>query len=539
MTVRDRRLAAIALCLIVVLAALPQIFPREHPAPSESQTLHVLSGGENQALEPLIQSFADEENVSIQFTYKGSIDIMRELKRGTESSFDAVWPANGLWILLGDTTDSVQYSASIARSPVVLGVKQSVAQRLGWIDADVYVDDVLTAAESGQLSFVMANAAQSDAGASAYLSFLYAFANHPNILTSADLASPDVRGKVTRILGQVDRTSGSSTFLADLLIEHYDDYDAMFNYESVLIETNKTLVAAGKEPLFAIYLVDGTSIADSPLAYIDKDDAAKEALFRKLQSYLLSDEVQQKLLGLGRRAGPGINPDLTMVDESVFNPAWGIDTQRILTPIKLPDAATVQEALNLYQTAFRKPSFTVLLLDYSNSMNGDGEKQMKAGMRMLLDQSVAEQYLLQMSPNDVTVVVAFSDHILDEWIVTGNDPGELNKLAASIDQRSPGGYTAIYDAVLRGLTILQEQGYGDASPSIVLLTDGESNRGMGFDAMKDAIAARGLPVVPIYGIRFGSASREQLDQLAEYSAGMVFDGRDDLATAFRTARGYS
>jgi Ca-activated chloride channel family protein len=434
----------------------------------------------------------------------------------------------------------VQLAASIARSPVVLGVKRSVAEHLGWIDADVYVDDVLTAAESGQLSFVMANAAQSDAGASAYLSFLYAFAGHPDMLTSADLQSESVREKATRILSQVDRTSGSSAFLAHLLIEHYDTYDAMFNYESVLIETNQALVADGNEPLYAIYLVDGVSIADSPLAYIDKGDAGKEALFRALQQYLLSDSVQHDLLGLGRRADISINPDPALVDLAVFNPAWGIDTQRILTPIKIPNAATVREALNLYQTVFRKPSFTVMLLDFSGSMGSNGgEEQLKAGMRMLLDQTVAAQYLLQMAPGDVIVAVAFSDRILGEWMVTGNDPGELNTLAESIEKRSTGGGTAIYDAVLRGLTILHEQGYGEASASMVLLTDGESNKGKGFDDMKEAIEAQGLPIVPVYGILFGSASHDQLDQLAEFSAGAVFDGREDLAAAFRAVRGYS
>jgi len=539
MTSRVRRIAIVAVCAVVVLAAL-KLLPGDGDSHGPNDTLRVLSGAENQALAPLIQSFADQRDVSIEFSYAGSIDIMRELSKGTESSYDAVWPANRMWIALGDDTGSVQLAASISRSPVVLGVKRSAAERLGWIGEDVYVDDVLKAAESGQLTFVMANAAQSDAGASAYLSFLYAFAGHPDILTSADLASARVREKATRILGQVDRTSGSSAFLAELMIDHYDAYDAMFNYESVLIETNQALTDAGKEPLYAIYLVDGVSIADSPLAYIDKGNAGKEAHFRALQEYLLSDSVQHDLLGLGRRAGLGINPDPALVNQAVFNPAWGIDTQRILTPIKIPDAATVREALNLYQTVFRKPTFTVMLLDYSTSMGSNGgEKQMKAGMRMLLNQPIAAQYLLQMAPDDVIVVVAFSDRILEEWKVTGNDPGELTNLAGSIGKRSTEGGTAIYDAVLRGLTILHEQGYGEASASIVLLTDGESNRGKGFEEMKEAIETQGLSIVPIYGILFGSASRKQLDRLAEFSAGAVFDGREDLAAAFRAVRGYS
>ncbi len=506
----------------------------------DSTTLRILSGSENQALEPLISAFADEQDVEIDLVYAGSIDIMRELHQGAASSYDAVWPSNRMWLTLGDSTGVVLHAASISRSPVVLGVKQSVAEQLGWIGAPVTVADVLAASEAGQLRFIMANAAQSDAGASAYLGFLYAFAGQPDMLNSDHLDSPGVREQMKRILSQVNRTSGSSGFLSELLINEYDAYDAMFNYESELIETNQTLVAAGQEPLHVIYLVDGTAIADSPLALIDKGDDTKEELFRSLQAHLLSDSVQRELLGFGRRAGITINLDPASIDQAVFNPSWGIDTLKILTPIRIPTAETVLEALGLYQTAFRRPSFTVMLLDYSGSMSGnDGAKQMKAGMRMLLDQEVASQYLLQASPDDVTVVIAFSDRILGEWTVVGNDPAQLLQLADTIDKRQTGGGTAIYDAVHRGLEILHQQGYGDAVPSIVLLTDGESNEGRGFDAMRASIAANGWTVVPVYGIRFGSASREQLDRLAEYSSGAVFDGRSDLAGAFRIVLGYT
>ena len=271
------------------------------------------------------------------------------------------------------------------------------------------VNDVLAAAESDQLTFMMANAAQSDSGAAAYLGFLYAFAGHPDVLTSADLQSPDVRDKIKRILGTVSRTAGDSGYLKELFIQEYDNYDAMVNYESAIIETNQALVQSGREPLYVLYLRDGTAIADSPFAYIDKGDAKKRVSFQKLQAHLLSDDIQHQLLELGRRAGLGINPDPALVDQSVFNPDWGIDTQRILTPINIPDAAVVKEALTLYQTAFRKPSFTVLALDFSGSMIGPGEGELKVAMRMLLDQESATQYLLQASPEDITIIIPFTE----------------------------------------------------------------------------------------------------------------------------------
>jgi Ca-activated chloride channel family protein len=255
------------LLVMIMLAACV-----DRPGPAYDATFRVLSGAENQPLEPIIQSFARDQKAKIEVSYAGSVDIMRELANGTNSRYDAVWPASSIWILLGDSTNAVQFSSSIMRSPVVLGVKQSVAERLGWVGADVTVADVLAAAEADDFTFMMANAAQSDSGAAAYLGFLYAFAGQPDVLTSADLRNPAVQEKVKRILGTVSRSAGNSGSLKDLFLSEYDSYDGMINYESTIIETNQALTAGGREPLYALYLRDGTSIADFPLGEIAKGD---------------------------------------------------------------------------------------------------------------------------------------------------------------------------------------------------------------------------------------------------------------------------
>ena len=176
-----------------------------------------------------------------------------------------------------------------------------MARSLGWTGKEVSVEAILKVAEAGKLRYMMTSATQSNSGASAYLGYLYAFAGKPDVLTSAHLRNPAVQGKIKRILGTVNRSAGSSGFMKDLFLQKYDDYDAMVNYEAVVIETNLALVAQGKEPLVVIYPADGLAIADSPLGYIDRNDPAKAALFKKLQEYLLSDPVQQEILKQGRR----------------------------------------------------------------------------------------------------------------------------------------------------------------------------------------------------------------------------------------------
>jgi len=113
-----------------------------HPTATRppAQTLRIISGSENQTLEPLLHECAKRANLTLEVTYKGSVDIMLELERGSAIPYDAVWPANSLWIALGDKQGVVKAQESIWRSPVAFGVKKSVADRLGWVGRDVTVD---------------------------------------------------------------------------------------------------------------------------------------------------------------------------------------------------------------------------------------------------------------------------------------------------------------------------------------------------------------------------------------------------------------
>lgn len=506
---------------------------------TEKTTLRIVSGSENETLEPIVKRFADQNGLDIKMSYKGSVDISMILESDAPE-YDAVWPANSLWITLGDTNHRVKNSESIMRSPVVLGVKKSVAQKLGWIGKDVTVQDILKAAESDQLRLMMTSATQSNSGASAYFGFLNAFADNPDVLSADNLQNPNIRAQVKRILSKVDRSSESSGWLRDLFLREYARYDAMFNYEALIIEMNQALVQRGDEPLYVVYPVNGLAIADSPLAYVNQGDEKKQEAFLKLQQYLLSDAVQQEILGKGRRTGLiGLAPE--KADRAVFNPDWGVDVNRVLSPIRFPSAPVIREALDLYQSSLRKPSFTVYALDYSGSMSGEGETQLKQAMQTLLDQQRARQYLLQASPDDVTIVLLFNGGVINandvsSWMVRGNDPQALNALLGRIQNFKPGGDTNIYSPVALGLEQMKAQGIVEHFPAIILMTDGQSNRGS-IDEIQNAIAGTGLNNVPVYAITFGDASVDQLNRVTELTGGRVYDGTKDLVTAFRKAKG--
>jgi Ca-activated chloride channel family protein len=369
----------------------------------------------------------------------------------------------------------------------------------------------------------------------AYLGYLYAFAGHPDVLTSEMLRDPELADKATRLLGEVDRTAGASGFLRDLFVENYADYDGMVNNESAIITANQQLIERGESDLlYVIYPVDGLAIADWPLGYVDHGDEKKSETFDKLQAFLQSEEAQAELVAQGRRTttmGPSMDP--ADVDPTVFNPDWGIDVTRTLDPITLPAADVILEALDLYQTEFRKPSFVVFCLDFSGSMSSEGEKDLESAMQVLLDQQQATTYFLQRTGRDTTIVMPFSNGVKWEERVEGDDPAALQSLLARIQETEAEGGTNIYDCLTDAVMQLSTAPEGSA-PAIVLMTDGRSNKG-DFSDFAAILPEATSEIVPVYSIQFGDASKEELERIAEATNGAIYDGRDGLIQAMRDA----
>lgn len=490
------------------------------PAPP---SLHVAAASNFKPLEPILLRWGSENGVAVQITYKGSLDIAASLDDGG-IAYDAVWQGDSLWATAADKPGLVKHSTSIMCSPVVLGVKQSIATRLGWVgNPQVRLDEVLAAAESASLRMFMASPSKSNSGALAYLNFLDSFAGDPN--------------RMTRLMRTMDRTGDSSGWLRDSCRDQYGRCDAMINYESLILEMNREVVARGQEPMYIVYPTEGLGLADFPLSFVNKASAGKESLFLRFQGYLQSEAVQNEIAALGNRIGARCE----RVDHTIFNPAWGADLTRNTETAPHPAKPAIDQAMDLYQRTFRKPSFTVYLLDYSTSMQGSRGSYLQMAMRVVLDQKEAARYLLQGTSDDATVVIPFAGRILTDedvrsWTVAGSDSEEVNRLLKKIQSQSTADMTNIYTPVARALYLMKQEDIGNYMPAIILLTDGESNRGS-LEEVRRALEETGLYNVPVFGITFGDASQQQLNELAALTGGRVFDGTKDLIEAFRLAKG--
>lgn len=501
---------------------------------TDGRTIAILSGSENKELEPIIEKFTKESGIQVEMTYQGSVDIMNQLK-AKAPGYDAVWPANSIWLSMGDDKNVVKHEKSIMSSPIVFGVKKSIAERLNFIGRDVSVRDILEATKSGELRFAMTSATQSNSGACAYLGFLSAMLSKNTPIMPEDLQNETLKEEVRKLLSGVNRSSGSSDWLKDLVVANPDSIDAMVNYESLIIAANKELIGNKKEPLYIIYPYDGMSLSDSPLAYIDNGNGEKEADFLELQNYLCSQDVQKELNALGRRTG--ITLEVENPEPAVWNEEWGIDTDRTLPFIDLPQKDIIFEALTLYQTVLKKPSATIYCLDYSGSMEGTGREQLTEAARTIFDQEIAAQHMLQNTQDDYTGVLAFSGETIGFMDCYGNKPGDMLSLFDWTASIEPGGATDIYSPIVEAMEKLKslDDSY---MKTIVLMTDGESNEGMDIRQFEEVIK-NNTAQVPVFSIMFGEASDRQLSEIARLTAARVFDGRKDMIAAFKQVRGYN
>lgn len=306
----------------------------------------------------------------------------------------------------------------------------------------------------------------------------------------------------------------------------------MVNYECLIISANQELAARGEETLYVVYPYDGLSLADSPLGYVDNGDSRKEEAFLQLQEYLLSDEVQNQIQRTGRRTGyEGVSQE----NLDVFRGEWGVQPERVLSPINMPATDVLFECLNLYQTQFRKPSLTVYCLDYSGSMLGEGRAQVVEAMSQILLQENARANFLQASDKEINILIPFAGYPRSVYWAQGNG-AELEALYTRVEEEQAGGGTDIYAAALEGLKQLAEYDLEEYTPAIILLTDGVSS-GDAEDFLRE-YESLGLDV-PVFSIMFGDADPTQLEALAQATNARVFDGREDLVGAFRSVKGYN
>jgi Ca-activated chloride channel homolog len=525
-TVRGLWLAA-AVAAVVTLAACSDA--ASSPNLNDPNTLAVMAGSEVKDLEPLLPEIKSKTGVRLALSYSGTLEGAEAIAAGKAT--DVAWFSSGHYLsLLPGAGNRVVAQQKIMLSPVILGVKQSVADRFGWRDnPNVTWKDIEAKAADGSFRFAMTNPAASNSGLVALIGVASALSGSSD---SIDTGTIDTAAMRNFFKGQAI-TAGSSGFLADSYVRDQDTVDGIVNYESILM----TLNAGGKlhEPLVLVYPKEGIVTADYPFMLLNKN---KQDAYDKVVDYLRSDPVQKRIMTdtLRRPAVTGVALDPRFTTQTLIELPF---------PAKLD---TIDALITTYLDEVRKPASAVFVLDLSGSMEGDRLDQLKTAMNALTgtDTSLTGRFARFRAHEQVTIVT-FSDTVedvrqftIDDTAPTGPD---MTAIREYVNDLAAGGSTAIYAALERGYRAVADAQAKDPNRlfSIVLMTDGENNAGVAAEQFGKDYGNLPDPVraVHTYTVLFGDANKSDMAAIASTTGGSLFDATSTaLQTIFKQIRGY-
>lgn len=541
---RPSRLARVLTALaaaVVVLAGCdtpPGQIDRQFSGPP--YTLRVLASAELDDLQGILDGAAKATGVTVVLTPSTSLTIARDIADGkADKDYDAAWLASNRYLSVYPGAQAkVEESTMMMSSPVVLGVRTSVADQLGWRDdTPVSWSDIARAAAAHRFTFGMSDPGTSNSGLSALVGVATAVAGD-----GAALQPPQVTRAAPRLREFFDAQtlkSGSSKELADTYMRRQGHpVDALVEYESELLTLNRT--GSLQEPLRLIYPSDGVATADYTLnSLVTAPKAAKDA-YARLSGYLRTDDVQRRIMQETHRRP--IAPQLLAQADFGVHQSF---------ELPFPDRLdVVNDLVAAYHGTLRKPARTVYVLDTSGSMAEDGRldalKQALTGLTRVdsgpgTSFQTREQVTFVPFGGTVGTPSTF-DVPATEFDVPATDPqAVLDQIRAYVQNLPAVGETALYDALIKAYRTIAQQATQDPDriTTVVLLTDGEWNTGSNADAFDAFYHTLGPDVAaaPVFPIRYGDNSNAAMDHLATLTGGQVFDGRAlPLATIFPLIR---
>lgn len=289
--------------------------------------------------------------------------------------------------------------------------------------------------------------------------------------------------------------------------------------------TTQTFQPSGGKPTATLSIASGSENKEVAVAIQKAADQSNVAV---TMHYMGSLEIMNAL-----KAG-GQDHDAVWPASSMWI-SMG-DTKHIVKDAASTSTTVIDSALNVYQTALRKPSWTIWVVDYSGSMSGEGKNGVVKGLNAALDPDQAKKSYIEPASGDVNILIPFETEAHRPVKATGTSTSDLLHEADATDAS---GGTDIYEGLLSALDELpSESEASQYTTAIVLMTDGRSNSDHQ-DEFESAYKSRGRDL-PIFSIMFGDADPSQLKSLATLSNAKVFDGRSgDLAAVFRQVKGFN
>lgn len=542
-----------ALVLLIAACGRKEEAPPPPPAaPAVAQAeFKVLATSDLKDIEPLEEMVLKATGVKLKFRFGGTMESTEAVLTGTAKA-DAAWFANAKYLLSDAQGQSrVKLQEKIMLSPIVVGVSESDAKRLGWADPAVAAKltwkDIATASRNGKLSYALSNPATSNQGFMALMGVVAAASQKAEALTAADVD----RGAISDFLKGYKLPGDNSTYLSEqFILQQGTRVNAFINYENWLMSLN----ASGKlrEKLLLIYPYEGVSTADYPFMLLDD---ARRADYLKVTDYLKGEAAQ---LWLARQTlRRPIKPEFAARVEDLL-PKGGMQVELPFSP----DRALADGLIAAYLNEFRLPIASTFVLDTSGSMQGGGRRQQLvqamhyiAGADNSLTGRIAkltnrERVWLQPfngTPYGLKRFEVPASAAVAQGVAEQADSDAKQRVLADVRSYAESlqmtGGTALYDAVYVSLQnmLRERQRFPGYQYSVVAFTDGEVNKGRDMAQFKAAYAAlpEDVRAIPVFMVLFGEANEAALKDLVATTGGRVFDARKaSLYSVFKDIRAY-
>jgi Ca-activated chloride channel family protein len=523
-------IARLAVVVTFAIGSLLACSSAPPPDPArDPSVLSVMAGSEVKDLEPMLPDIANATGVKLLLSYSGTLEGAEAIDGGAAT--DVAWFSSGRYLSLLPTAGSrIVAQEKIMLSPVVIGVKRSVADRFGWTNnPNVTWKDIEARSADGSFHFAMTNPAASNSGLTALVGVASALSGSSDAIDTGQIDETALRAFFK---GQT-LTAGSSGFLADAYVRDQDSLDGIVNYESVLMTMN-----AGPtlhEPLTIIYPKEGIITADYPFMLLN---AAKRDAYDKVVAYLRTPDVQKRIMTstLRRPAIPGVPLDARFPTQTLIELPY---------PARLD---TINALITAYLDEVRQPSSAIFVLDVSGSMSGDRLGNLKTAMNALTgtDTSLTGRFSRFRAREQVTIIT-FATEIEDtrDFTIDDTDPNgpDMTAIRNYVNGLTTFDGTAIYSGVEAAYKVVGQKQAVDPNRlySIVLMTDGENNNGVdsGGFASDYATLPAATKAVHVYPVLFGDARKDEMSSIATLTGGTVFDATStSLATIFKQIRGY-
>ncbi|MEO0535701.1 MAG: VWA domain-containing protein [Cyanobacteria bacterium P01_A01_bin.123] len=405
-------------------------------------------------------------------------------------------PSNDLWVELLKS-EGVTPSVVVPRLvPNTAGfVLQDVAYQQLASGGEVSFEQILDGVLSGQLSVGYPNPYTSSTSLNLLYHLFWRASGQQEAgqaLTAADLELPQVNSVFSTFQDQVLITTTTTLDLQDVFIRDPDKLQGFpLEYQNYL---NLKQIAGFESVQFVPFGIPH----NNPLIGFDWNDSETTAALQQFGEFATSDPMQQLATGQG------------------FEPTAYL-SQADLPPVPTGEVLTAAQSYWKERKDGGRTVYLMTVVDTSGSMDGQPLEAVKTGLQ------VASSVI---NAGNQVGLVTFGDRPQYLVPLASFDQLQHQRLLAAIDSLRADGSTAMYDAVMIGLNELMQKRQADPDGRfyLMLLTDGEANRGYNFTDVRGILE---YSDIRIYPIAYGDVNEAELQEIAQLRESTVKEGNPE------------